>query len=909
MVELQLHKRNVEHAGEPGRQVDARIEALAHSLPLPRGPFGANAVKAAVPSGLPCGRALMLAVGVMVTCLFGFAASAWAATDTVTNTSDSGSGSLREAIAEAGGGDTIAFDASLEGQTINLTSGAIGIDKSLTIEGLGASLLTIDAGHNSQIFTVTEGDVSISGLTLANGSALENGGAINDTSGGSLSVSESTFTGNAAGGAGGSGDYSGFGRGGAIYAAVASLVVSDSTFSNNTAGGVGDEGESSGAGSGGAIRTSAPSFSISGSTFTGNAAGGPGGGGFDSGHGSGGAIDDTSGGSLTISESTFSNNTVGGPGAEGGNGGGGAGGALDLYSSLLVSGSAFSANSVGGEGGEGSGSGAGLGGAIYGTFLPLIISGSTFSANSVGGTGGAGFASGRGNGGAIYASGLSLSASNSTLIANAAGGSGAAGSGGAITLAGPSASATLASVTIDGNTVGDGGAGAGINDIKPAGVEVAAVTAKATIISGNTGAGATDCNMPVGSSTYSLEGPSTGDTSCGFDLPSADPQLEPLADNGGPTETQALPASSPAVDAVPETKCPTSTDQRGQPRPDNGEAFCDVGAFELQDPTVAPAITSAAAATFQIGKSGSFTVTATGLPAPVLSLTGALPSGVGFTDKGDGTATLSGTPAAGSGGNYPVTIKASNGTSPDATQSFTLKVQGPPKVSIVTPARGATYTRGPAIYSSFTCTEGAGGPGIASCVDHNGRPSGAPLNTAKTGRHTFTVTATSKDGLTRRARVAYKVVAPKTPKAPRRRQPRVLVSYRQEGGIGGPQPSLLVFKNRHARVMLGSCTAKFALGRRIWHRLRAALRGAHLHVIAGNYPPPKGSADEITYVIRSGANMVRIALPQPRHRYVVRRLRPLLRVLNKVVSAGKRRMASSCKRSRSRAHRRHRSPR
>jgi hypothetical protein len=378
-------------------------------------------------------------------------------------------------------------------------------------------------------------------------------------------------------------------------------------------------------------------------------------------------------------------------------------------------------------------------------------------------------------------------------------------------------------------------------------------------------------------------------------LPSADPELEALANNGGPTATQALPASSPAVDAVPVAKCPTKVDQRGEPRPDNGEAFCDVGAFELQDPPIAPSITSAAAATFQVGKAASFTVTATGLPTPSLSEVGALPSGVGFTDKGNGTASLSGTPAARTGGSYPITIKASNGTLPDAEQSFTLTVQAPPGTSIATPVDKATYTQGQAVAASFTCTEGAGGPGIASCVDQNGRPSGAPLDTAATGQHTFTVTATSKDGLTSRARVVYTVKASKTPKVPPGPRPGVLVSYRQIGGIGGPRPSLVVSKDRRAKVTLGACTTKFALSPAAWSKLRAALRGAHLRAIAGNYPAPKGSADMITYVIKAGGEVVRIAPPQPEHKKVMRDLRPLLKALNRTVLAGERRMPSSCK--------------
>ena len=54
--------------------------------------------------------------------------------------------------------------------------------------------------------------------------------------------------------------------------------------------------------------------------------------------------------------------------------------------------------------------------------------------------------------------------------------------------------------------------------------------------------------------------------------------------------------------------------------------------------------------------------------------TGALPGGVTFTDNGDGTATLAGTPAANSAGVYPLTLTASNGDQPDSVQSFTFTV-------------------------------------------------------------------------------------------------------------------------------------------------------------------------------------------------------------------------------------------
>lgn len=771
----------------------------------------------------------LLAIGLAGAAMLLLLGTASARAATVTNVGDAGPGSLRAVIAAAGSGETIDFDASLDGQTIVLTSGAIEVDKNLVIDGPGASQLTIDAGHASQILTVTAGNLSISGLTFTNGSAPETGGAIAQMGTGSLDVSGCAFIGNVAGGAGGAGDFSNQGAGGAISVSESSgpTSVSDSVFSTNTAGGPGGTGIRSGLGSGGAIWDRGAALTVSGSSFTANAAGGDGDGGMQSGLGTGGAIhkagglsltvtgsefaDNTAGGSggdgessgrafggaihvshpdeeepsLTVADSNFSNNAVGGAGGVGPISGSGEGGAIEHFSegTLTLVGSAFEGNSAGGNGGAGgigfpggspTGSGGGSGGAIFVGFASSTsISDSTFVANTAGGDGGGGGLSGRGEGGAIKGVGgigpvtvagsrftensvggqegggsgsgfgaggaidsfssltvadstftanaasgqgadgfggainnlnnvspLAVSGStfdgnvaggngavgnggairawsvsprtatitNSTLVGNVAGGDGGAGRGGAIKVEG-AVSATLASVTIDENEVGGGGTGAGI-------AGAGAVTAKATIVSGNTGA--TNCDVPVALSSYSLEGPSTGDASCGFDLPSADPLLEPLADNGGPTETQALPATSPAVDAVPAGQCPTKVDQRGEPRPDNGKAVCDIGAFELQDPPVAPAISSPAGAAFQVGNAGGFTVIATGLPTPVLSATGTLPSGVSFIDNGDGTASISGTPVAGSNGSYPITIRASNGTSPDAEQGFMLTVRVPP---------------------------------------------------------------------------------------------------------------------------------------------------------------------------------------------------------------------------------------
>jgi hypothetical protein len=83
-------------------------------------------------------------------------------------------------------------------------------------------------------------------------------------------------------------------------------------------------------------------------------------------------------------------------------------------------------------------------------------------------------------------------------------------------------------------------------------------------------------------------------------------------------------------------------------------------------------ITSADAAPFTVSAPGGFTVTTTGVPAPALT-TSELPAGLEFTDRGDGTGSLAGTPAAGSAGSYPVTVTAAGGAG-TVTQVLTVTV-------------------------------------------------------------------------------------------------------------------------------------------------------------------------------------------------------------------------------------------
>ena len=148
----------------------------------------------------------------------------------VNNNTDSGPDSLRVVIANVCAGSTITFAPSVTG-AINLTSGELLLNKSLTINGPGANLLSVQrspAAGNFRIFNIAPASViaTISGLTIANGNNIGNGGGIYNN-GGTLTVSNSIVSGHSAGGGGG---------GGGIFSNLGTLTVNNSTISGNSAG-------------------------------------------------------------------------------------------------------------------------------------------------------------------------------------------------------------------------------------------------------------------------------------------------------------------------------------------------------------------------------------------------------------------------------------------------------------------------------------------------------------------------------------------------------------------------------------------------------------------------------------------------------------------------------------------------
>jgi hypothetical protein len=285
-----------------------------------------------------------------------------AATITVTNTNDSGPGSLRQTLAGANDGDTINFAVSGD---ITLTSGGLLIDKNVLILGPGANQLSIDGDQMDIVFGVDpDRTVAISGLTIRNGQ-----GGIGNV--GALTVSDCVISGNSFGG------LSNVANG--QTSTNATLTIANSIISDNSGPGVTNF----------AFKGQA-TLAIANSTLTGNSvgAGSPGGGVFTSGLDGGASV-------------TVSNSTIRGNSADGG------AGVFSSSSFLTIVNSTVSGNSA-------SESGGGIYNDEYGGFGPVVIANSTISGNSA-----------RISGGGIYnvRAGY-LVIANSTLSGNSAGSGG-----------------------------------------------------------------------------------------------------------------------------------------------------------------------------------------------------------------------------------------------------------------------------------------------------------------------------------------------------------------------------------------------------------------------------------------------------------------------------------------------------
>jgi hypothetical protein len=415
--------------------------------------------------------------------------SAEAATFTVVNTNNAGAGSLRDALLQANASqdaDTIVFASGLTG-TIHLGS-TLNIYYATDIQGPGADKITVSGGNSVRDFNAgcifcPTFPITISGLTIADGRAVQGGGIAQLIA--NLTVSDCVITGNTA-----FGTTSVNGSGGGIYDPNGSLTVKDSIVTGNTA-----EQNAPYGGYGGGIFVSGNALSIQDSTLSGNHA-----------DNAGGAVEIVYNGPTLIEDTTVSGNSASGSSPTNGNGGG-----IE----------------------------------VIGQHADVSINNSTLFGNQAR------------YGGGLFASqpeGHQLTVRGSTIAGNSA-------------------------------TISGGG-----------GFRPPAATAPQlldTIIGQNSGPTAPDLSGTFDGAFSLIQNPAgaaINETVPGSNITGADPQLGPLANNGGPTATMALTATSPAVDKG--SSFGLAADQRGVLRPidfpaiaDSGATGADgadIGAFELQ---------------------------------------------------------------------------------------------------------------------------------------------------------------------------------------------------------------------------------------------------------------------------------------------------------------------------------------
>ena len=446
---------------------------------------------------------------------------------------------LRAALDEANARmycGTISITFSVTGQ-ITLTGSSLVIAHNVNITGPGAGQLTVRRSTvggtpNFRIIEVRGAPtIAISGVTLAGGN-LTGAGAGIFFSGGVLTLTDVTFSGNTITD----------GRGGGLFVNGGTVLASNSSFTSNAV---------LNGGTGGGIYLNAGTMSLIGSSVSGNTAG----------TGSGGGI--FSQGALTINSCVISNNS-----AQDG------GGIFNSAASLTVINSTISNNASAGAGGGIQHSG--------GTSSAFHLIASTI-ANNTSSTSGGGIAIGSPAG----TVGLVI---NSTISGNTARENG----GGVLLSNAPGFTLNIVNSTITANRanlIGSTGFhGGGVSRL------AGTASLRNTIVSGNfngLGSTADDVNMAVdSSSSFNLVGACNvcglSNGTNGNQVGVTNALLGPLANNGGPTLTHALLTCSPALNAgsnalaLDQNSSPLVTDQRGAGFNRISNGTVDIGAFELQ---------------------------------------------------------------------------------------------------------------------------------------------------------------------------------------------------------------------------------------------------------------------------------------------------------------------------------------
>jgi hypothetical protein len=493
---------------------------------------------------------------------------------TCVSTPAAGKCTLRAAIAlnEAnGGGSAITLDLPAPGQ-ITLTLGQLVITKSVSITGAGLATNAVVSDGKDRVFFIESlaAQVAMSGFTITGGKAPQSlgGGIFN---GGNLTLTGVDVQGNTAGFGGGVADV------GALTLQPGTVVTKNTALrysvENSTEGGIG-----------GGIAEFA-TLVATGAVISSNSADDSGGNlAFFSAQ-----VGDNSRVAVSHATGTVTQSTIADGKAVFG------GGAWLLDASATFTASTFVGNAVAVDEGDNA-----AGGAIESDCGALTLVNDTLDAN----TADSGF------GGAIaqscFVDDLRAGSSSPNNAGQAFGRrpatptiSLAHGSLAAVAVSpSPTPAPLVATAAIDFVTMADNTAGV-LRNVSHGSTmanqgDASTITVHDTIVAKKSGDTGKDCvllsnggKQTITSQGYNLE--SANDCSFGAtgDQTSVSPQLGALAGNGGPTQTMALSAGTPAVDTA-DPKCDVTTDQRGISRPQPVGGRCDIGAFELQVAATTP---------------------------------------------------------------------------------------------------------------------------------------------------------------------------------------------------------------------------------------------------------------------------------------------------------------------------------
>lgn len=496
----------------------------------------------------------------------GAAAASAATTWNVTSTADGPAAggncpsasncSLRDAIADAHDGDTISVPAG----HITLNQGALQIDASITITGAGAGSTTIDGDNASRVISVigpppafaeSDATLTLQDLTVTGGSVTRpsagsdaGGAGIQVNSSGGLILNGVTVTDNTFNATASTTSSSGYDIGGAGVMSLSTVDIVDSTISHNVLTLANAQSQSGG---GGLLVTEGEAI-LAGTTISDNTANITEGTNDIGDNGGGGAFIANGVGDLIIEHSTIAGNALSLQGTQLGFDDGGGGLAFEGHT-IQATASTFSGNSTD----LGHNTQADGGGAIDDLGVASAYSNDTFASNSV---------------------------TMATLIIDQGGGAIYAEGG----------LATIASSTFTGNSGGADDGGASIYTDGGATV----IVADSILSSG--ASGTANCALHSGgvvSRGYNLydDAANSCTLSATGDQHVTGPGLGALADNGGPVQTEAVQAGSPALNAGDPSGCVDAfghvlaTDARGVARPQPAAGRCDIGAYEQAPPT------------------------------------------------------------------------------------------------------------------------------------------------------------------------------------------------------------------------------------------------------------------------------------------------------------------------------------